>query len=72
MTILVYLNDNFKGGETSFPMLDKKIKPEKGKAVIFYNTDTNGTILRKSKHAGIPVIEGEKWICNKWIHLNKY
>ena len=25
-----------------------------------------------SKHAGLPPTKGEKWMCNKWIRLNKF
>ena len=32
---MVYLNDNFDGGETEFPVFGDKIKPEKGKLVVF-------------------------------------
>ena len=77
-TIIFYLNDGFKGGETHFPNLNKKIIPKKGKALIFfnctYNKDTHKTglcdIINNSKHAGLPVLEGkidEKWIANIWI-----
>jgi prolyl 4-hydroxylase len=71
-TLLVYLNDDFEGGETVFPNINKTVKPEKGKAVFFYTTDENGNILTESLHSGNPVIKGEKWICNKWTRLHKY
>jgi hypothetical protein len=29
-TFLLYLNDDFKGGETAFPKLNKTITPKKG------------------------------------------
>jgi len=77
-TIIFYLNDGFKGGETYFPNINKKIIPKKGKALIFfnctYNKDTIKTglcdIIDNSKHSGLPVIEdktNEKWIANIWI-----
>lgn len=71
-TLLIYLNDNFQGGETTFPNINKTIKPEKGKAVFFYTTDENGNLLTESLHSGNPVISGNKWICNKWVRINKY
>jgi prolyl 4-hydroxylase len=71
-TLIVYLNDDFTGGETIFPNINKTVKPEKGKAVFFYTTDTNGNLLNESLHAGNPVISGNKWICNKWTRINKY
>jgi prolyl 4-hydroxylase len=69
LTILFYLNDGFKGGETLFPHINKSVKPEKGKAVIFQNVDKNGVIIKQALHGGQPVIDGEKWIANKWVHL---
>jgi prolyl 4-hydroxylase len=71
ITFIMYLNDGFEGGETLFPNINQKVKPEMGKAVIFYNTDNNGLILKNSLHGGVNVINGEKWIANKWIHLGK-
>jgi prolyl 4-hydroxylase len=71
MTFLVYLNDDFKGGETVFPKLDGKIEPKKGKALVFFNTDENGNLLRDSLHGGNPVDSGTKWICNVWVRINK-
>lgn len=74
-TVLFYLNDDFNGGETYFPRLNKKIIPKKGKALIFFNcnidnkTINNGlcnTILN-SEHSGLPVKNNEKWIANIWI-----
>ena len=35
LSLLVYLNDVMEGGETDFPLQDKKIKPEAGKVAIF-------------------------------------
>lgn len=69
LTFLIYLNDDFEGGETIFPNINKKIKPEKGKAIIFKNVDENENIIKQSLHGGEPVHSGKKWIINKWIHL---
>ena len=69
LTVLFYLNDNFEGGETIFPKINKLVKPEKGKAVIFQNVDNNGIIITQALHGGEPVKNGEKWIANKWIKL---
>jgi prolyl 4-hydroxylase len=65
----MYLNDDFDGGETFFPKINKKVVPELGKAVLFYSVNNNGVLLQKSLHGGLPVQSGEKWIANKWIHL---
>lgn len=67
-TLLIYLNDVEKGGETVFPYLNLEIKPKKGKGILFRTLDDNDEIIPESLHGGKPVLKGEKWICNKWIH----
>ena len=37
ITALAYLNDVEQGGETSFPTIDKVVKPKKGKIVVFHD-----------------------------------
>jgi prolyl 4-hydroxylase len=72
-TVLVYLNDNYTGGTTSFPKLGITVRPEKGKAILFYDVDPRTLqILDKSFHSGDPLINGEKWIANKWVHLKPW
>lgn len=71
-TLLVYLNDDFTGGETEFVDIGLKIKPEQGKAILFWNVDENENLMLKSKHRGNPVLKGEKWICTKWSHVRPY
>lgn len=70
MTVLFYLNDDFQGGETVFPNINKTVRPEKGKAVIFKNVNKDNVIIKQAFHGGQPVIAGEKWIANKWIKVN--
>ena len=71
-TFLLYLNDNFTGGETEFPYRNIKVKPEKGKAALFFNLEKdNKNKLENSYHAGLPPTSGVKWICNVWVRLNK-
>jgi len=72
-TFILYLNDDFEEGETEFPHLNIKIKPEKGKGVLFYNLDDDNITYKKSSmHAGLPPKNGEKWMCNKWIRVGEY
>ena len=71
-TLLIYLNDDFEGGETEFVDMDIKIKPETGKAILFYNTYDDETVIPDSHHRGCPVGSGEKWICNVWTHSQAY
>ena len=71
-TIIIYLNDDFQGGETFFPNINVTIVPQKGKAVVFWSTDSDNNVIRESFHGGNPVKGGEKWICNKWVHPKPY
>ena len=73
-TILFYLNDVPEGGETSFPRWMNgegkdilKVKPEVGKAVLFYDQLPDGNYDERSQHAALPVIKGEKWLTNLWV-----
>lgn len=66
-TMLIYLNDDFVGGQTYFPKLDLLATPEKGCAVMFRNLDKSGKVLPESFHAGLPVSKGRKYALNLWI-----
>lgn len=68
ITFLIYLNDEFEGGGTHFPDVSFTTRPKKGTAIMFFNTDPNGTVLKSALHGGEPIRKGEKWICNRWIH----
>jgi len=71
-TLIVYLNDNFTGGETEFVELNLKIKPETGKGVLFWSTNEKEELLPKSKHKAHILQSGEKWIATKWTHSKKF
>jgi prolyl 4-hydroxylase len=72
VTLIVYLNDDFRGGETVFPYVGQSVVPELGKAAVFWSTDDAGNVIEKAFHGGNPVVGGEKWICNKWVHPRPY
>ena len=65
-TVLVYLNDDYEGGGTFFPYLNKIIKAKKGRAVTWKSLDENGKIDPLGTHGGLPVMNGRKYICNLW------
>ena len=71
-TLLLYLNDDFQGGQTEFVQLKLSIKPQVGKAILFWNVDQDEKLIIKSKHKAKPVISGEKWICTIWSHIKPY
>jgi prolyl 4-hydroxylase len=67
LTVIMYLNNDFEGGETEFPYVPTKIVPQCGKAAVFVNMDSSGNVLYKSRHGGNEVKSGQKWIATKWI-----
>ncbi|BDD07456.1 2OG-Fe(II) oxygenase (plasmid) [Aureibacter tunicatorum] len=71
-TLLVYLTDDYKGGETYFPEIGYKVKPKKGKAIFFFNLDDKGNRHPYSLHTGLPVYEGKKYACNIWLRENSF
>lgn len=71
-TVLVYLNHDYKGGETYFPEIDLKVKGRKGDALIFTSALPDRTVNPLSKHAGLPVTQGAKYLCTKWIREKRW
>jgi len=66
-TVMVYLNDTPRGGETHFPEVDVTAYPCAGTAVIWNNLFDDGHPNPASKHHGMPVLEGTKAIITKWF-----
>jgi hypothetical protein len=66
-TFLVYLNDDFDGGETEFPKAGISFRGNKGDALFFANVSRSNEPDRRSIHAGKPPTSGEKWILSQWI-----
>ena len=68
ITMLIYLTDDFEGGTTKFPNLDKEFKPPKNGAILFHPLEKNGKRCHPyALHGGMPVTKGEKYVCNVWI-----
>lgn len=66
-TYLLYLNDDFTGGETYFPMLDFAVSPVAGSCLRFPSCDRDGRVLWQSEHGGLPVSDGVKYALNIWV-----
>lgn len=66
-TVLIYLNDDFEGGETSFEKAGVTVAPKKGMAVLWDNIDNRGEVLPCALHAASPVTKGTKYACTVWI-----
>jgi predicted 2-oxoglutarate/Fe(II)-dependent dioxygenase YbiX len=67
-TFLLYLNDDFDGGELEFPLVDRRFKGKTGDAIYFAHVDQAGKRERLSLHAGLPIRRGEKYVLSQWIH----
>ena len=65
ITMLIYLNEDFEGGETPLITLNESIKPKTGMLLLFDH---------KILHAGQPVINGTKYVLRTDVmyKLKKY
>jgi len=81
-TVFWYLSDVSEGGHTAFPRFNGapqprdfkdcsvglKVKPERGKVIIFYSLTADGDMDPLSLH-GACAVKGDnvKWAANKWV-----
>ena len=73
ITVLGYLRDVPKGGETGFNHLGVSIQPRRGSIIVWWNVEQDTTKREiKSQHAGLPVLEGEKYAFNLWFRENEF
>ena len=72
ITMLVYLNADFAGGETAFIGSDLKLRGKVGDALWFRNADAEGRPDPSARHAGLPVTAGEKLIASRWIRQRPF
>ena len=62
LAFTVYLNDIEEGGETEFLHFSKRVKPKKGRIVIW-------PAAFPYVHRGNPPLSGEKYILTSWLRL---
>lgn len=67
ITFLVYLNDDYDGGETAFPALGVTHKGMRGDGLMFVNVLPDGKPNGRSVHAGRPTTRGEKWLLSQFV-----
>lgn len=72
MTILVYLLEPEKGGNTVFPKLGLSVPPKMGSALLWYNVDRHGNVDPRMEHGGAKVEKGTKIAMNIWIRQKPY
>jgi hypothetical protein len=62
MTLVVYLNENFEGGQTIFPEIGLEVQPRNGSGLVF----NHGLI-----HAGSEVRRGTKYILRTAVSFKR-
>jgi len=67
LTALVYLNDDYEGGETRFLESGLAVKGRRGDMLLFGNALADGRPDPATRHAGEPVTQGVKLIASRWI-----
>lgn len=68
VTALIYLNEDYLGGETLFVKTGLQVKGRTGDVLVFHNIAPDGRVDPLSEHAGLPVRQGIKFIASRWIH----
>ncbi|HMA11475.1 MAG TPA: 2OG-Fe(II) oxygenase [Steroidobacteraceae bacterium] len=67
VTFLLYLNDDYDGGETAFPKLGFSHRGRTGDGLYFINALPDMQPDVRTLHAGCPTTRGEKWIITQFI-----
>jgi predicted 2-oxoglutarate/Fe(II)-dependent dioxygenase YbiX len=62
-TALMYFNDEYVGGEISFPDESVKVKPKAGSVLIFPS---------KTEHEVKLVVEGNRYLVNTYMYEREY
>jgi len=66
-TFLLYLNDDYEGGETEFLEIGIRHKGRKGDGLLFWNVGEDGNPDPRTLHAGTPPTRGVKWVLSQWL-----
>ncbi|NXL68696.1 P4HA3 hydroxylase, partial [Chordeiles acutipennis] len=67
-TVMIYLSAVEAGGSTAFISGNFSVPVVKNAALFWWNLRRNGDGDGDTLHAGCPVLAGDKWVANKWIH----
>jgi prolyl 4-hydroxylase len=67
LTMLIWLNEDFEGGETHFLKADLRLRLHRGDAILIDNVDGQGRPDPGAVHAGLPVTRGKKLLASRWI-----
>lgn len=72
MTALIYLNEDYEGGETEFVRTGLKVKGHTGDVILFHNDGGDGGPNPLSEHAGLPITKGVKYLATRWIRESRW
>jgi prolyl 4-hydroxylase len=67
ITFIVYLNEEYAGGETAFPDLGIVHRGHRGEGLYFVNALPDLSPDLRMLHAGRPTTRGEKWIVTQFV-----
>ncbi|XP_065535020.1 prolyl 4-hydroxylase subunit alpha-3 isoform X2 [Lathamus discolor] len=67
-TVMIYLSAVEAGGSTAFIAANFSVPVVKNAALFWWNLHRNGAGAGATLHAACPVLAGDKWVANKWIH----
>ncbi|XP_023143935.1 prolyl 4-hydroxylase subunit alpha-3 [Amphiprion ocellaris] len=67
-TFMIYLSPVEAGGSTAFIYANFSVPVVEKAAIFWWNLHRNGEGNIDTLHAGCPVLIGDKWVANKWIH----
>ncbi|XP_063060565.1 prolyl 4-hydroxylase subunit alpha-3 [Engraulis encrasicolus] len=67
-TFMIYLSAVDAGGSTAFIYANFSVPVVQNAALFWWNLHRNGEGDEDTLHAGCPVLVGDKWVANKWIH----
>ncbi|XP_019504872.1 PREDICTED: prolyl 4-hydroxylase subunit alpha-3 [Hipposideros armiger] len=67
-TFMIYLSSVEAGGATAFIYANFSVPVVKNAALFWWNLRRSGKGDDDTLHAGCPVLVGDKWVANKWIH----
>jgi prolyl 4-hydroxylase len=66
-TVMIYLNNVPRGGQTCFKRLGRCFTPVQGLALAWNNLMADGTPNPFTLHEAMPVDEGSKYVITKWF-----
>ena len=67
LTALIWLNEEYEGGETRFEELGIVERGRTGDLMLFANTVPDGSPDERTRHSGAPVLSGVKYMASRWI-----